>query len=104
MGTRLVTRWGTQVEDPTEEDLRAALAELAAPDPEPPDAWLRDADEYTLAAFASGLVLFGNAETGEERALAAPAPPPEVLRRWRLLQQGDLAALRREPPGVPRLP
>ncbi len=103
MGIRLVKRWGEEIENPTEDDLHAALAELSTPDQEHPDTWLIDENEYAISVFVNGLVIFGNVETGEEFSLAKPATHQEVLQLWRLLQQGDLQAIWQER-WVPRQP
>ena len=81
-----MTRWGGQEENPTEEQLREALAELATPDLEHPSALLSDDDNYTVAVYETGLVTYSREFTDicERRGVSFP----EALELWLLLQQG----------------
>ena len=52
----LQTRTGNVIDAPTRSDLRRVLAALAAHDPEHPDAWLSNADGWTVAVEEGGTV------------------------------------------------
>jgi hypothetical protein len=58
--TGLVTRWGGDQDNPTVEEMRAALAELDTADVEHPSTWLVDDEGWTVNVYASGLVIFGH--------------------------------------------
>jgi hypothetical protein len=97
MATCLTKRYGDTILKPTMEDLAGALAELQLEDPEHPDCWLSDEDEWTVAAFASGLVVLENAETLEGPWHMRAVSMEDVLGLWRLLDQGNLDELRNRP-------
>jgi hypothetical protein len=84
--TGLATRWGGGQENPTVEEMRAALAELDRPDMEHPSTWLSDDDGWTVDVYESGLVMFGHQfeDICERRGVTRD----EALELWLLLQQG----------------
>jgi hypothetical protein len=84
--TGLVTRWGGGQENPTVEEMRAALAELDTPDMEHPSTWLSDDDGWTVDVYENGLVTFGHEfeDICERRGVTRD----EALELWLLLQQG----------------
>ncbi len=84
--TGLETRWGGGPENPTVEEMRAALAELDTPDMEHPSTWLVDDDEWIVDVYESGLVIFSHAS--EEICQRRGVSRDEALELWLLLQQG----------------
>jgi hypothetical protein len=84
--TGLECRWGGGPDNPTLEELQAALVELDTPDEEHPNAWLTDADGWTVDVYEHGLVIFSsNEETIVERRGVSRE---EALELWLLLQRG----------------
>ena len=94
--TSLERRWGGGGDDPTEEEMRIALAELDAPDPEHPDCWLSHQTGWSIAAFGSGLVVLENLESGEGPWHMRGQTKEAVLALWKLLQAGDIMKIRSE--------
>ncbi|MGI8906396.1 MAG: DUF3592 domain-containing protein [Candidatus Sumerlaeaceae bacterium] len=90
MATYLVTRWGESLENPEDPQLRAAIAELDADDPEHPDCWLSDDAGWTLSAVQGGSVVLENVETGEGPWHLPHASHDDVLNLWRALRAGEL--------------
>lgn len=84
--TGLVTRWGSGEENPTVEDLRAALKELDSPDMEHPNTWLSDNDGWTVDVYESGLVIFSH--ESEVICQRRGVTRDQALDVWLLLQQG----------------
>jgi hypothetical protein len=84
--TGLVTRWGGGQDNPTVDELRAALAELNTPDTEHPSAWLSDDDGWTVDVYETGLVIFSH--QGEDICERRGVPREEALELWLLLLQG----------------
>ena len=84
--TALEKRWGGGEENPTVEELRAALTELATPDMEHPSTWLSDDDGWTVDIYESGLVIFSNQL--EQICQRKGVSRDEALDLWLLLQQG----------------
>jgi hypothetical protein len=84
--TGLETRWGGGPENPTVEEMRAALAELDTPDSEHPNTWLSDDDEWIVDVYENGLVIFSHQFENicERRGVTRD----EALELWLLLQQG----------------
>lgn len=84
--TGLETRWGGGPENPTVEEMRAALAELETPDMEHPNTWLSDDDGWTLDVYESGLVIFSHQfkDVCQRRGVSRE----EALELWQLLQKG----------------
>jgi hypothetical protein len=82
----LETRWGGGPENPTVEEMRAALAELDTPDMEHPSTWLVDDDEWIVDVYESGLVIFSHAS--EEICQRRGVSRDEALELWLLLQKG----------------
>lgn len=97
MRTHLERRWGGGGPNPAEVELRAALAELAKPDPEHPDCWLSDESGWTIAAHQSGKVVLENTESGKGPWHMKSQSPEAILSLWLLLQAGDIDALRAKP-------
>ena len=91
--TCLTRRWGDTHDDPTDQQMRDALNELDTPDPEHPDCWLTDDSTWSIAAFASGLVILEGV-AGDETWHLKGQSKDQVLELWRLLQAGDLAEIR----------
>src|SRR5262245_60782144 len=60
VNTGLETRWGGGPDNPTIEEMRAALAELDTPDVEHPSTWLSDDDGWTVDVYESGLVILSH--------------------------------------------
>ena len=92
MSIGLVTRWGGGEENPTLEQLRAALAELDTPDQEHPSTWLSDDEGWTLDVYESGLVIFSHQSDRicERRQVSKS----EALELWLLLQKGQYDEIR----------
>lgn len=90
--TGLETRWGGGPDNPTVEEMRAALAELITPDKEHPNTWLSDGDGWMVDVYESGLVIFGNEDEAicERRGVSRD----EALELWLLLQQGKRDEIR----------
>jgi len=84
--TGLETRWGGGPENPTVEEMRAALAELDSPDIEHPNTWLSDDDGWTVDVYESGLVIFSH--QGKDVCKRRGVTQGEALELWLLLQQG----------------
>ncbi len=84
--TGLVTRWGGGEENPTVEQLRAALAELDTEDIEHPSTWLVDDDDWCVDVYDCGLVIF--ADKDRDICQRRGVPRDEALELWLLLQQG----------------
>ena len=80
------TRWGGGPDNPTVEEMRAALAELDKPDIEHPSAWLTDDDGWTVDVYESGLVIFSH--ESEEICQRKGVSRDEAFELWLLLQQG----------------
>lgn len=95
--TFLERRWGGGGPDPTEDDLRSALAELAKPDVEHPDCWLSDETGWTIAAHQGGTVVLENPESEDGPWHMRGQTQEQIMELWRLLQAGDLATLRQRP-------
>ena len=84
--TGLETRWGGGPENPTVEEMRAALAELDTPDEEHPNTWLSDDEGWTVDVYEGGLVIFSHED--EVICERQEVTPGEALELWLLLQQG----------------
>jgi uncharacterized protein YidB (DUF937 family) len=81
-----VTRWGAGQENPTVEEMRAALAELSVSAPEHPSTWLSDDDGWTVDVYESGLVIFSH--QFEDICQRTGVSRNEALELWQLLQRG----------------
>ena len=86
MDTGLENRWGGGPENPTVEEMRAALAELDTPDMEHPNTWLSDDEGWTVDVYESGLVIFSHED--EVICERRDVTRGEALELWLLLQQG----------------
>jgi hypothetical protein len=93
--TTLTFRWGDSCDDPTDEQMRAALAELDTPDSEHPDCWLSDESEWSIAAFESGLVVLERFASDDETWHLKGQDRDQVLELWRLLRAGNLTEIRK---------
>jgi len=84
--TGLETRWGGGPDNPTIEEMRAALAELDTPDEEHPSTWLSDDNGWTVDVYESGLVIFPHQyqDICQRRGVSRD----EALELWLLLQRG----------------
>jgi hypothetical protein len=89
----LQTRWGGGQENPTIEEMRAALAELDVPDLEHPDTWLSDDEGWTVIVYESGLVIFSH--KFEDICEREGVSRDEALELWLLLQEGKRDEIRR---------
>lgn len=91
--TGLQFRWGDSQENPTIEEMRAALAELDTPDLEHPSTGLSDDDGWTVDVYESSLVMFGHQfeDICERRGVTRD----EALELWLLLQQGKRDEIKR---------
>ena len=92
MDTGLVTRWREGQDNPTVDELRAALAELDASDIEHPSTWLSDDDGWTIDVYESGLVIFSH--RGEDKCERRGVSREDALELWLLLQQGKRDEIR----------
>lgn len=95
--TYLERRCGGGGQNPKEEEMRAALAELSKPDEEHPDCWLSDESGWTIAAHQSGKIVLENVESCEGPWHMASQTPERVIELWCLLQNGAIDAIRRQP-------
>lgn len=95
--TFLERRWGGGGQNPNEEEMRAALAELSKRDDEHPDCWLSDEEGWTVAAHQSGKIVLENVESGDGPWHLPAQTHAQVLRFWQLLQSGDVEAIRSQP-------
>jgi hypothetical protein len=75
--TGLETRWGGGSENPTVEEMRAALAELDTPDTEHPNTWLSDDEGWTVDVHEDEVIC-------EREGVSRD----QSLELWLLLQQG----------------
>lgn len=80
-------RWGGGPENPTIDEMRAALAELDTPDMEHPSCWLSDEDDWVLDVYESGLVIFSSG--GETICKREGISREDALELWLLLQRGQ---------------
>jgi hypothetical protein len=93
VGTDLQFRWGDSQENPTIEEMRAALAELDTPDLEHPNTWLSDDDGWIVDVYETGLVMF--AHQFEDICERQGVTREESLQLWLLLQQGKRDEIRK---------
>jgi len=94
MNTYLEKRWGGGGKNPSEEELRAAFAELKRPDPEHPDCWLSDENNWTISAHDSGKVILENTETGEGPWHMLNADEALLMTLWHHLQHGEIQEIK----------
>jgi hypothetical protein len=97
LAVHLTRRWGKTESNPDTSDFLAALEELKVVDPEHPDCWLADENDWTISAFDSGLVILENPETGEGPWHIRGVPEDEIVRLWNLLATGRLDEIKRFP-------
>jgi hypothetical protein len=90
----LTKRWGEDISNPTQQDLAAAVDELARSDSDHPDCWLSAEDGWSVSLFESGLAVLENDETDEGPWYLTDVSRETALELWRLLQSGDLTTLR----------
>lgn len=75
------------------EVLPALVRELDNADIEHPDVSVSDESEWTLSAFASGLLVWENVEENDEPRHMAGVSRADVLRHFETLVRGDLDAI-----------
>ena len=80
--------------NPSEEELRGALKELDKNDPEHPDCWLSDENEWVIAASEGGRMTLENAETGEGPWHMKDCTSDLVLDTWKKLKEGRIEDIR----------
>jgi hypothetical protein len=91
-------RWGASVREPTRDRMREILAELDLEDDEHPDASLSHETGWSLSAFGSGLVIWENIESSDEKARHMRGVSRDrVLELWLRLAEGEITAIEREP-------
>ena len=96
---------GDMSESDDPRDIEALLQQLDGTDAEHTDVSVSTADGWTISAYRSGNVVYGNVEARPPASRHIKGlPREEIGRLMRLLAAGDLAALEREPwePGYPR--
>lgn len=81
-------RWGGGSDNPSVEELKKALAELATPDPEHPDTWLEDEEGWLVAVHESGRVILAGPDS-RPVCQRDGVSPEDALQLWLLLQQGQ---------------
>ncbi len=96
MNSYLTTRFGYDIKNPSETQISQALAELDVDDDEHPDVAFRNEEEWSLAIFPSGKVIFENLEDGEPKHMKGVSRD-QVKEFWRHIAFGDLTALRALP-------
>ena len=80
-------------EPATLEVLPALVRELDEADVEHPDVSVSHESEWTLSAFASGLLVWENVEEDDEPRHMRDVPRAVVLRHFETLVRGDLEAV-----------
>lgn len=96
MNCYLTTRFGQDIQNPSEREIDAALAELDIEDDEHPDVSLRNEEEWCLATFPSGKLIMENLEEGDPMHMKGVSRD-QVKKYWSLLAAGDLITLQKEP-------
>ena len=90
--TCLETRWGGGPDNPTIEEMWAALAELDTPDAEHPSTWLSDDEGWTVDVYERpGDVRNQVGNICERRGVTRD----EAIELWLLLQQGKRDEIKR---------
>ena len=95
--TYLEKRWGGGGKKPSQDELLEALADLKKDDPEHPDCWVVDEDNLAISAHQNGKVIMENVETDDGPSHMDDQRPEDIIELWRLLQAGDIAAIRAKP-------
>ena len=95
MTSELTFRWGRSDSEPTVDQMREALSELDAHDPEHGDAFLQHESGWCLSAYESGLLAWENVESGPPRHMS-DVPRAVALRLWIALSRGDFATIEKE--------
>ena len=91
METFLETRRNGSITNPSVEDMRGALDELAESDPEHPNTWMGDDDGWLVVAHEDGSVRL---ESGDHLLCRREGVTREaMLEMWLLLQQGQRDAI-----------
>jgi len=75
-------------------ELCEALAELKRPDPEHPDCWLSDENNWTISAHESGKVILEKGETGEGPWHILNVAEALIMTLWRHLQRGEMEEIK----------
>jgi hypothetical protein len=81
---------------PPLESLETLYDELDAADSEHTDVSVEHESAWSLAAYRGGLLVWENVEDGDPRHMRNVARD-DVIRLWRLLAIGDIAAIDTEP-------
>ncbi|RBP46568.1 hypothetical protein DES53_102959 [Roseimicrobium gellanilyticum] len=97
MNTYLQKRWSGSVTNPSESDMRTALAELSTHDPEHPDCWLSDENGWTISTNEAGTIVLENAETDEGPWHIPNSDTDMVLTLWKHLSAGEMELVRSHP-------
>ncbi|WMW79615.1 YrhB domain-containing protein [Undibacterium cyanobacteriorum] len=92
--THLETRWGGGSENPTVDELRAALVELSVVDEEHPDTWLVDENGWCVVVSAGGDVVLSN-DNGDVNIHRTGVSTKMALELWLLLQRGAIDEIQR---------
>ena len=92
--TYLETRWGGGPENPSVDELRAALAELAVSDEEHPDTWLSDQKGWCVIVNESGQVMLTD-DSGNCIIRRIGVSNEQALELWQLLQRGKVEEIQR---------
>jgi hypothetical protein len=97
MNTYLQRRWGGDAQNPSESELLDALRELDVPDAEHPDCSLSDEESWCISMSESGRIVLENVETLDGPWHMLDGERKEIMDLWRLLQAGDMVAIRAYP-------
>ena len=81
-------RMGATIQSPGMDRMRNLLDSLATEDPEHPDVSLTHESGWCLAAFAGGLIVFENVETGDGPWHMRSVGADHILDYWRALADG----------------
>lgn len=87
---------GGSESDPPLDSFVALYAELEDADAEHTDVSVEHESAWSLGAFRGGLLVWENVEDGEPRHMRNISRE-DVIRLWRLLAAGDIAAINAEP-------
>ncbi|WP_435021896.1 hypothetical protein TA3x_002617 [Tundrisphaera sp. TA3] len=91
------TRWGGDEREPSVERLQEILSQLDAEDDEHTSVSLSHESEWYLAAYPSGLLVWENAEAGDNPRHMNDVTRARVLELWIKLSRGSLHEIELEP-------